>query len=325
MVGLDRFYHGVVSELSRLSVLPFGVWFSGISRAWIQRANIGGRRSCADTSASGVFGRRPLLILLPRPGRAIIATHFAFLCVSHTGSAPKASARRSFSGALERGVGDGGSVAVGRFCQTTGGTGRVWNRPKDHRSLIGVQGVARHKVCHPLRRKSRSSPVRIDTDAFSPSCSRAEVRARLGWPTDRPIVALRVRRLVQRMGLEQLVHAMEAAFAAVRPDAHAHDRRKSDRPVPASRSRLLGSAFPIRFGCSALSRTQICRWPIAPPIFPSSPVRPWRDLVSSLWNPLAAGTPVLVTPVGGLPETVRNLEKDLILSLECPPTTLLKE
>src|SRR5690606_12522747 len=47
----------------------------------------------------------------------------------------------------------------------------------------------------------------VDTGAFAPTSSRRDARNRLRWPTDRP-VALVVRRLVHRMGLENLIDAV---------------------------------------------------------------------------------------------------------------------
>ena len=51
---------------------------------------------------------------------------------------------------------------------------------------------------------------------------------------------------------------------------------------------------------------------IAPPIYPWCRASHSRVLVVTSPNSLASGTPVMVTPIGGLPEAVRCLSKNLV-------------
>ena len=65
--------------------------------------------------------------------------------------------------------------------------------------------VSRYGVDEDL---TRVIPGGIDTERFNVSTTRSEARRQLGWPEDRPIL-LTVRRQVRRMGLENLIDAME--------------------------------------------------------------------------------------------------------------------
>jgi glycosyltransferase involved in cell wall biosynthesis len=62
----------------------------------------------------------------------------------------------------------------------------------------------------------RVIPGAVNTRRFLPTRSRGDARRALGWPTDRPIVLV-VRRLVRRMGLENLLAAVRLAKVSV-PD-----------------------------------------------------------------------------------------------------------
>lgn len=153
-------------------------------------------------------------------------------------------------------------------------------------------------------------PGGVDVARFDVGLSRQEARARLGWPTDRPVV-LAVRRLAQRMGLDDLIQSvgfvrqrvpdvlvflagtgplegeLQARIAATGLEAHV---------------RVLGfvpdEALPLAYRAADLS------------VVPSVALEGF-GLVAA--ESLAAGTPVLVTPVGGLPEVVRDLSEDLVL------------
>ncbi len=153
-------------------------------------------------------------------------------------------------------------------------------------------------------------PGGVDVDRFAITEKRASCRAALGWPTDRPIV-LAVRRLTRRMGLNDLVAAV----------AHVRDRVPNVLVLIAGRGaiepeldqqiralalqgnvRLLGfvpdADLPRAYRAADLS------------VVPSVALEGFGLIVA---ESLAAGTPCLVTPVGGLPEAVAGLSRELIL------------
>jgi glycosyltransferase involved in cell wall biosynthesis len=150
----------------------------------------------------------------------------------------------------------------------------------------------------------------IDVDRLDVSLSRADARARLGWQPDRPTV-LCVRRLARRMGLENLIDAAKALRQRV-PDVQVliagrgSLRHELESRIAASALqdtvKLLGfvpdADLPFVYRAADVS------------VVPSVALEGF-GLVAA--ESLAAGTPVLVTPVGGLPEVVAGLSPGLIL------------
>ena len=156
----------------------------------------------------------------------------------------------------------------------------------------------------------RIVPGGVDTQRFATGLTRAQARQRLGWPQDRPLV-LTVRRLQRRMGLENLVTAMKTVRGMV-PDAllmiagkgplTAALKARIDTLDLHEHARLLGfvpdADLPLAYRAADLT------------VVPTVALEGF-GLVTV--ESLAAGTPVLVTPVGGLPEIVRGLSPGLVL------------
>lgn len=156
----------------------------------------------------------------------------------------------------------------------------------------------------------RVIPGGVDTRRFAPSHTCAEARRLLGWPGDRPIVLV-VRRLMRRMGLEDLITSVTHARAAV-PDllvyiagsgplARELETRAADEGVSAS-VRLLGfvpdDQLPVAYQAADVS------------MVPSVALEGFGLIVA---ESLASGTPVLVTAVGGLPETLEALAPQCVI------------
>lgn len=156
----------------------------------------------------------------------------------------------------------------------------------------------------------RVIPGGVDVDRFSPAAARENSRRILGWPPDRPVV-LAVRRLVHRMGLDRLIVAVRSVRKSV-PDAliliagcGALASELEARIAAAGLQehvRLLGyveeERLPLMYQSADLS------------IVPTASLEGFGLVVV---ESLAAGTPVLVTPIGGLPEVVRGLAAELVL------------
>ncbi|MFI5312041.1 MAG: glycosyltransferase family 4 protein [Gemmatimonadales bacterium] len=153
-------------------------------------------------------------------------------------------------------------------------------------------------------------PGGVEVARFAGAASRAQCRARLGWPADRPIV-LAVRRLMRRMGLDDLVAAAEplrqrvpnvlVLIAGSGPVSRELDDQIRSLGLQ-EHVRLLGfvpdTDLPSAYRAADLT------------VVPSVAFEGFGLIVA---ESLAAGTPCLVTPVGGLPETVAALSRDLIL------------
>ncbi|WP_176324621.1 glycosyltransferase family 4 protein, partial [Burkholderia vietnamiensis] len=122
-------------------------------------------------------------------------------------------------------------------------------------------------------------PGCVDTAQFDLPITQAEARRKLQLPQGRPIV-LAVRRLVRRMGLEDLIDAAglgeHVKLLGFVPDEH----------------------------LAALYRAATVS------VVPTVALEGFGLITV---ESLASGTPVLVTPVGGLPEAVSGLSEELVL------------
>jgi glycosyltransferase involved in cell wall biosynthesis len=153
-------------------------------------------------------------------------------------------------------------------------------------------------------------PGAVDTSRFQPS-DRVISREFLGWPRDQRIIFC-VRRLVERMGIEALITAF-AAIAAKHSDVNLFIGGKG--PLQESlqaqiqtlglnhRIRMLGfvqdSLLPAHYQAADVS------------IVPSQSL---EGFGLTTIESLACGTPVLVTPIGGLTEVIRPLAPSCVLS-----------
>ena len=153
-------------------------------------------------------------------------------------------------------------------------------------------------------------PGGIDTAAYDTKMSMEEARVAVAWPPDRPIL-LTVRRLVRRQGLENLIDAVVelrkqhpdvllyiAGQGALRPEL---ERRVQALGLEEN-VRLLGFIPDDRLALTYRAAT-----------FSVVPTVAHEGFGLITVESLAAGTPVLVTPIGGLPEVVGGLSAGLIL------------
>ncbi len=176
--------------------------------------------------------------------------------------------------------------------------------------LISEYGVDEEQI--------RIVPGGVHAERFDTGLTREEARRRLGWPSERPIL-LSVRRLARRMGLENLIEAMRRVHRQA-PEALLYIAGKG--PIESElrariadadleeHVRLLGFVpedhLPLAYRAATLS------------VVPTVALEGFGLITI---ESLAAGTPVLVTPVGGLPEVVRPLAPQLVLE-GCRPEHL---
>jgi glycogen(starch) synthase len=153
-------------------------------------------------------------------------------------------------------------------------------------------------------------PGGVDVDRYCVNGSRHEARERLHLPADRPLI-VSVRRLIRRVGLEGLIDAMVQVRRSAPEALLLIAGRGPLAPELAARIsghglqghvRLLG--FVAEDDLPWLYRA--CDLSIVPSVALEGFGLPTIES-------LAAGTPVLVTPVGGLPETVTELDPALVL------------
>lgn len=144
----------------------------------------------------------------------------------------------------------------------------------------------------------------------SPLTDRLTAREQLGWPTDRPIV-LCARRLARRMGIDVLIDAA-AIVRRAHPDVLFHlagkgairDELQSriDAASLGEHVKLLGfvpdDQLALAYAAADFS------------VVPSQALEGFGLITL---ESLVQGTPVLVTPVGGLPEVVNSLDPSLVM------------
>lgn len=156
----------------------------------------------------------------------------------------------------------------------------------------------------------RIVPGCVDVERFNVTQTKAEVRERLGLPADRPLVFC-IRRLVSRMGLEELVDAMFVVRQSV-PDALLVIAGRGPLE-PALRSTIAARRLDSHVQLAGyVADETLPLWYRAADVT-VVPTLSLEGFGLTTIESLAAGTPVLVTPVGGLPEAVAPLSPELVL------------
>jgi glycosyltransferase involved in cell wall biosynthesis len=154
-------------------------------------------------------------------------------------------------------------------------------------------------------------PGCVDLGRFTDRFSKDAARAALRWPAERPIL-LSIRRLIARVGLDRLVESMKAVRQAV-PDVllciagrgplESALRRQIAEAGLEDNVRLLGflpdKELPVAYRAADIN------------VVPTAALEGFGLTAAEA---LAAGTPSMVTPVGGLPEVVSGLSSDLVFA-----------
>jgi glycosyltransferase involved in cell wall biosynthesis len=316
--GVNRVYGGLVQHLPRAGVEVTGLvtGTTGVSEA------SHGRVTAVCPTDAPLFTRcrrwrRGIREALARHPEALPAVHFALYALPALDQLSRRRFIVHFHGpwaleSLEEGAGRLAThvrAAVEAAVYRRGSAYIVLSEAFG-RLLSEKYGVSFDRV--------RVVPGGVDVASFALPLSRADARRVLGWSSDRPIV-LTVRRLVRRMGLENLVTAA------------AHVRRQTPDALFViagvgplmgelnSRIRTAGLQDTVRLlGPLPDDRLRLAYRAADLTVVPTVSLEGFGMVVP---ESLAAGTPVLVTPVGGLPEAVAGLSADLVLP-ETAPTAL---
>ena len=162
-------------------------------------------------------------------------------------------------------------------------------------------GIDQQRVC--------VIPGAVNIERFRNGPSRQEAREQLGLPSGRPILCC-VRRLVRRMGLPQLIdavgllrqrHPEVLCVIGGRGPLHQELQERIQAAGLLNHVRLIGfvpdAELPVLYRAADLSVV---------------PTEAWEGFGLVVVESLAAGTPAVVTPVGGLPEIVGPFSPDLV-------------
>ena len=309
--GADRYFHGLVLELVRddssVRALVFGEGRGGDARGQVRF--LGSRKQSLPQRLRRLRKGVKEAISEGPSKPALIATHFALYGLpildilwrnahvvhfhgpwAYESEAEGESSRSVF---FKRGIEGAIYASARRFVVLS----------QAFRDVL----IQRYRV-----REDRVDivPGGVQADAFDTGLSRAEAREKLGWPQDRAILVT-VRRLARRMGLENFIEAVDrlrkqepgmlAVLAGTGPLAgELADlvERKNLKDHVKLAGFVPDADLPVAYRAADLS------------VVPSIALEGFGLVVL---ESLAAGTPVIVTPVGGLPEVVSALSKDLIL------------
>lgn len=154
-------------------------------------------------------------------------------------------------------------------------------------------------------------PGGVNTDQFQSNLSRSEARAKLDWPQDRSII-FASRRLVHRVGIDKLLQALAIikprvadfwlAIAGRGPIQAALQQQATDLGLN-EHVKFLGflpdEDLPIAYQAADVS------------VMPS---QCFEGFGLAVVESLACGTPVVCTPVGGMPEILEPFSPQLITS-----------
>ncbi|MEZ0604569.1 glycosyltransferase family 4 protein [Paraburkholderia sp. IW21] len=239
----------------------------------------------------------------------VVATHFALYAAPTAGLFKRVPKVVHFHGpwAAESYPGGGGGgaralrLALERFVYR-GGTRHIVLSQAFGQILRETYGVSEARI--------RVVPGCVDVAQFDTRVTQRRARERLGLPLDRPLLFC-MRRLVPRMGLEDLIDAM-AIVKPLLPDVLLTIAGKG--PLEAQlQARIVARGLEryVRLA-GYVPDDKVPLWYRAADLS-VVPTVSLEGFGLTTIESLAAGTPVLVTPIGGLPEAVAPLSAELVL------------
>jgi glycosyltransferase involved in cell wall biosynthesis len=194
----------------------------------------------------------------------------------------------------------------------------VYNRSRQFIVLSQTFRDLLHQEYQVPLEKIHIIPGGVDIDRFNINLSPTEARKQLNWHLDRPIIFC-IRRLAKRMGLENLITAM----AQVRS-------HKSDILLYIAGKGALANTLQTQIeeleltnnvkllGYVPDEQLPLCYRAANFSVVPTIALEGFGLIVI---ESLAAGTPVLGTPIGGIPEILRPFSEDLVFE-GCKPNQL---
>ncbi|WP_016949032.1 glycosyltransferase family 4 protein [Anabaena sp. PCC 7108] len=152
-------------------------------------------------------------------------------------------------------------------------------------------------------------PGGVDINHFQANLSRQDARKQLGWPSSQQIL-FTSRRLVNRMGIDKLLEAI----AIIKPNIPdiwlAIAGRGHIQELLQQQAIELGLENNVKFlGFLPEKELPIAYQAADLTIMPS---QSFEGFGLAILESLACGTPVICTPVGGMPEIVQGFSPDLI-------------
>ncbi|MER3588819.1 MAG: group 1 glycosyl transferase [Mastigocladus sp. ERB_26_1] len=152
-------------------------------------------------------------------------------------------------------------------------------------------------------------PGGVNTDQFQSNLSRSEARAKLGWPQDRSII-FTSRRLVHRVGIDKLLQDLAIIKPTVADFWLAIAGRGPIQAALQQQATELGLNEHVKFlGFLPDEDLPIAYQAADVSVMPS---QCFEGFGLAVVESLACGTPVVCTPVGGMPEILEPFSPQLI-------------
>ncbi|AFY45111.1 glycosyltransferase family 4 protein [Nostoc sp. PCC 7107] len=154
-------------------------------------------------------------------------------------------------------------------------------------------------------------PGGVNIHRFQPNLSQQEARQQLGWPDNRRIL-FTSRRLVYRMGIDKLLQALAIIKPKI-PDVWlAIAGRGYMQDSLQQQAKELGLEDTVKFlGFLPDEQLPIAYQAAELTVMPS---QSFEGFGLAVVESLACGTPVICTPIGGMPEILTQFSPDLITS-----------
>ena len=152
-------------------------------------------------------------------------------------------------------------------------------------------------------------PGGVDINRFKPDLSISEARRKLGWSVERPTI-FTSRRLVHRVGLDKLLIALARIKPKI-PDIYLAIAGRG--PLQTSLQQQV-TELGLEYNVNFLGFLPDELLPVAYQAADLSilPSRSFEGFGLAIVESLASGTPVICTPVGGMPEILEQFTPDLI-------------
>jgi glycogen(starch) synthase len=308
--GLERYYYDLVRHLPHTGVQVKGV-VAGMSS--VAHESEGRVRSFAPTSASLLSrwrgARRMIGSELAQNRFTMVASHFAFYTFPVLDLIQPYPLVIHFHGpwASEGSVeGGGGLNTKVKFALERA----VYRRGTRFITLSDAFRDVLHNLYKVPRERIHAVPGGVEARRFATTLTRRETRERLGWPQDRPTLVT-VRRLARRMGLESLIEAIKEVRRRVPEILLLIGGKGRLSGELSARVLSLGLEKNVRFlGFVPDGQLPLAYRAADLSVVPTVTLEGFGLIAV---ESLAAGTPALVTPVGGLPEAVRDLSPALVL------------
>ncbi|MCX6970231.1 MAG: glycosyltransferase family 4 protein [Verrucomicrobia bacterium] len=312
--GADRYFDSLLAGLEAIG-RPF-------TAAAFDGATTGGgkfQRISLGASAAPIWKRRAAIRtwgagVTAEPSPKILASHFALYSFFLPGDLNGARRVVHFHGPWAEEAAASGAGAAAVFCKRAIER-RVYSRADHFITLSGAFRTLLVEKFGVAPERISVVPGAVDVEKFRPAENRNVIRQRLGWPLDRRAVFC-VRRLVARMGIAELIEAF-AGIAASHADTDLYIGGRGEMESGLrDQVRKLGLESRIFF-CGFIPDDDLPGYYGASD-FSIVPSQKLEGFGLVALEALACGVPVLVTPVGGLPEAVAELSGSLLLEGTSP-------